>query len=53
VEWYLAMEPRGFSQNLMWMTRPIMRMANKRMFRKFKRYTDNYAASTDAPKSSN
>jgi hypothetical protein len=28
----------------MWMTRPIMRMANRRMFRKFKQYTEDYAA---------
>ena len=36
VEWYMAMEPRGFSRHLMWMTRPIMRMANRRMFGKFR-----------------
>ena len=44
VEWYMAMEPRGFSRNMMWMTRPLMRIANKRMFRKFKTYTEEYAA---------
>ena len=52
VEWYMAMEPRGFSQNLMWMTRPIMRLANRRMFRKFKVYTENYAASAEVSASS-
>lgn len=45
VEWYMAMEPRGFSRNVMWLTRPMMRLANKRMFRKFKAYAENYAKS--------
>ena len=49
VEWYMAMEPRGFSRHVMWMTRPIMRMANRRMFRKFKEYTEDYAASAKVP----
>ena len=40
VEWYMAMEPRGFSRHLMWLTRPVMRIANRRMFRKFKDYTE-------------
>lgn len=44
VEWYMAMEPRGFSRHMMWMTRPVMRFANRRMFRKFKEYTENYVA---------
>jgi hypothetical protein len=52
VEWYMAMEPRGFSRHLMWMTRPIMRMANRRMFRKFREYTENYAASSQVSASS-
>lgn len=49
VQWYMAMEARGFSRNLMWMTRPVLRMANKRMFRKFREYTEAYAARADAP----
>ena len=43
VEWYMAMEPRGFSRNLMWMTRPLLRFANRRMFKKFREYTENYS----------
>jgi hypothetical protein len=43
VDWYMAMEPRGFSRRIMWMTRPLMRFANRRMFRKFKAYTEAYA----------
>ncbi len=44
VEWYMALEPLGFSRNMMWITRPIMRMANRRMFRKFKVYVEDYAS---------
>ena len=44
VEWHMAMEPRGFSRRIMWMTRPLMGFANRRMFKKFKEYTENYAA---------
>lgn len=44
VEWYMAMEPRGFSRHMMWMTRPLLRFMNRRMFRKFKTYTENYVA---------
>jgi hypothetical protein len=40
VEWHMAMEPRGFSKKMMFLTRPIMRIANRRMFRKFKKYTE-------------
>ncbi|MFK7975463.1 MAG: SRPBCC family protein [Halioglobus sp.] len=47
VEWFMAMEPRGFSRHMMWMTRPLMRMANRRMFRKFKTYTEDYAAAAE------
>ena len=53
VEWYMAMETRGFSRNLMWVTRPIMRMANRRMFKKFKVYTEKYAANAEVAASSN
>lgn len=48
VEWYMAMEPRGFSRHMMWLTRPVMRMANRRMFRKFKAYTENRVARSQA-----
>jgi hypothetical protein len=44
VEWYMAMETRGFSRHMMWMTRPLMGFANRRMFKKFSEYTENYAA---------
>ena len=44
VEWYMALETRGFSRHMMWLTRPIMRLANRRMFRKFARYTEARAA---------
>lgn len=52
VEWYMAMETRGFSKHLMFLTRPLMRMANRRMFKKFKQYTEQYAASAAAATSS-
>lgn len=45
VEWYMAMETRGFSRHMMWLTRPLMRAANRRMFRKFKGYVESYAPS--------
>lgn len=48
VEWYMAMEPKGFSRNMMWMTRPLMRFANRRMFRKFKDYAEKYAANAES-----
>ncbi len=44
VQWHMAMETRGFSRHLMWMTRPLMGYANRRMFRKFREYTEAYAA---------
>lgn len=44
VEWYMAMQPRGFSGKMMWLTRPIMRFMNQSMFNKFKKYTEEYAA---------
>jgi uncharacterized protein YndB with AHSA1/START domain len=50
VEWYMAMEIRGFSRHLMWMTRPIMRLANRHMLGKFKQYTENYASGASSLK---
>lgn len=44
VEWYMAMEPRGLSRHLMFLTRPLMKVVNKLMLRKFRRYTQDYAA---------
>lgn len=44
VEWYMAMEVNGFARHLMPVTRPLMRLANKAMFRKFRKYTEAYAA---------
>jgi Polyketide cyclase / dehydrase and lipid transport len=44
VEWYMAMEPKGFSRHIMFLTRPLMRVANKAMFRKFRKFVDSYAA---------
>ena len=44
VEWYMAMEVSGFSRHMMFLTRPIMRLANKFMFRKFRKFTEAYAA---------
>ena len=44
VEWYMGMEKRG---GVTWrdtFTRPIMTMVNRHMFRKFKRYTEEYAS---------
>ncbi|MCB1701058.1 MAG: SRPBCC family protein [Halioglobus sp.] len=43
VEWYMAMEPRGASRHMMWLTRPLMRFANRRMFSKFRKYTEDHA----------
>ena len=48
VEWYMAMETRGFSRHMMWLTRPLMRFANRRMFKKFREYTEAYAAQSEA-----
>lgn len=44
VEWYMAMDTKGFSRHMMWMTRPVMRMANRHMFRQFRKYTEAYVA---------
>lgn len=44
VQWYMAMEARGFSRHMMFLTRPLMRMANRYMFRNFKKYAEKYAA---------
>lgn len=44
VEWYMAMEVNGLSRRLMPLTRPAIRLANKLMFRKFRKYTEAYAA---------
>lgn len=44
VEWYMAMEVKGFSRHLMFLTRPIMLIANRVMFRKFKKYAEAYAS---------
>lgn len=46
VEWYMAMETRGFSRHLMFLTRPLLAFANRRMFKKFKQYTEAYALSS-------
>ncbi len=43
VQWYMALEVKGFSRHLSFLTRPIMRALNRRMFRKFKNYTEAYA----------
>ncbi|MFT4613472.1 MAG: hypothetical protein ACI9NT_000612 [Bacteroidia bacterium] len=43
VEWYMAMEVAGFSRHMMFLTRPLMRVLNQRMFNKFKDYTESYA----------
>ena len=48
VEWYMAMETRGVSRHMMWMTRPLMRLANRRMFRKFREYTEERVAADKA-----
>jgi hypothetical protein len=44
VEWYMAMEVNGSSRHLLFLTRPIMQVANKLMLRKFRKYTEAYAA---------
>lgn len=49
VEWYMAMEPRGFSRHMMWITRPLMRFANRRMFRKFREYTEERVTTAELP----
>jgi hypothetical protein len=44
VQWYMAMEAKGFSRHMMFLTRPLMRLANRAMFRKFRKFVDAYAA---------
>ena len=44
VEWYMAMEVNGLSRHIMFLTRPIMRIANRTMFKKFRKYAEAYAA---------
>ena len=44
VEWYMAMEANGFSRHAMFLTRPAMQLANRLMLRKFRKYTEAYAA---------
>lgn len=43
VVWYMAMENRGESPWRSALMRPIMRMANRWMFRRFRKYTESYA----------
>ena len=49
VEWHMAMETRGASRHMMFLTRPLMRLANRSMFKKFRKYTEAYAARTSQP----
>jgi uncharacterized protein YndB with AHSA1/START domain len=49
VQWHMAMETRGFSNRIMFLTRPVMRWFNRRMFRKFRQYTEDYAARSAKP----
>lgn len=51
VEWYMAIETRGFSRHMMWMTRPLMRLANRRMFRKSSECTQDRVAAALAAQS--
>lgn len=44
VQWYMAMEPKGFSRHIMFLIRPLMLLANRAMFRKFRKFVDAYAA---------
>ena len=44
VVWYMAMEQRGGPKWSDALTRPIMGMANRWMFRRFKKYTEEYAS---------
>lgn len=43
VVWYMAMENRGGPHWSEAMMRPIMTMANRWMFKRFKKYTEKYA----------
>ncbi len=47
-EWFMALETRGFSAKMMWLTRPMMRLANRWMFGRFKTYVEAYAAAAHA-----
>jgi hypothetical protein len=49
VEWHMAMETRGASRHMMFLTRPLMRLANRSMFKKFRKYTEAYAARASQP----
>ncbi|MCR9105660.1 MAG: SRPBCC family protein [Gammaproteobacteria bacterium] len=49
VQWHMAMETRGFSNRIMFLTLPVMRWFNRRMFRKFRQYTEDYAARSAKP----
>lgn len=40
VTWYMGMEAKGISQYFMFITRPVMRLANRYMFGKFKQYVE-------------
>ena len=40
----MAMEVNGLSRHIMFLTRPIMRIANRTMFKKFRKYAEAYAA---------
>jgi hypothetical protein len=42
-EWYMAIGTRGFSARMMWLTRPMMRVVNRWMFGRFRRYAEAYA----------
>jgi hypothetical protein len=48
VTWTMAMETRGFSRHFMWLTRPLMRMGNRYMFKKFRQYTEQTVAQAAA-----
>lgn len=48
VQWSMAMDPRGFSRYLMWLTRPIIQLSNRFMFHKFKELAEARAAAAGA-----
>lgn len=45
VIWTMGMEVKGFAKHMMFITRPVMSWYNRKMFRAFKRYTEEYAIS--------
>jgi hypothetical protein len=51
-EWYMAIATRGLSAKMMWLTRPLMRLGNRWMFGRFKRYVEAHAASAQTVPSS-